>query len=347
MGHRRVTKFSHRVNRVRHREYICDIYADGTDWLPKVYAINPQLEHALWLNRIAKAYERYQWNNWQAEFVPRKGTADEGVIMMCCDYDAHDMPPASKVEMMATAGSVRGPIWQALSLTAQSGAARGPLLLRSHAGEIEGSKSLYDQFNLVVATEGTSTGVVGELWIMYDVSLYQPTLTQSVSHVGELLGTPFNAAASSDWVFAKTAVGQQGVYDPTFDIVAPSSVNLVRCFNSQNLLLPSLGKFLLRIVFVGTAFTGFAPVVSGTSSATFDDVNPSGTSTAELMSYGLNAACTQATAVVKVEVTKIWGPPSTAIVGNSAGLGFVAHFTGGTIDNYQVTAWQDSVGSTY
>jgi len=171
---------------VRHREYICDIAAT-TAFTVRSFPINPGLPQTFpWLSQIAASFEQFRMRGCLFEFLSTSSDAllstststALGTVNMATQYDvAHpDFPDKRSMLNHEFANSSKPsctfihPIECKKSRTTISE-------LYTRDGEVpDGSDPhLYDLGNFQIATEGmqASGGVLGELWVTYEVELFK------------------------------------------------------------------------------------------------------------------------------------------------------------------------------
>jgi hypothetical protein len=172
---------------VRHREYLQDI-SSTTSFTVNNYFINPGLSSSFpWLSQVASSFEEYSFRGLVYEF---KSTSSDavlssatspalGTISMATAYNSLNANFASKVEMenYEFANSDKPsvcfyhPIECKLNQTPVS-----ILYVRDNAVPNGADQRLYDLGNFQIATSGmqASGGVLGELWVTYEIELYKP-----------------------------------------------------------------------------------------------------------------------------------------------------------------------------
>lgn len=180
--------------RVRHREYLGDLFSSGT-FKNNVYRINPALKETFpWLSGLAVNFERYRFLGLCFEY--KSGSSDAlnstntalGYVVMASQYNSLATPFTNKQQMENTqfcvstkpSMSVIHPIECDPSVTPNQ-----PLYTRlSNVGPISaGDLRLYDHAQEEVAVVGMQQDDVnlGELWISYDVILYLPVLASGLA----------------------------------------------------------------------------------------------------------------------------------------------------------------------
>lgn len=191
---------------VRHREYIGDVVATK-NFSNRTYLINPGLVATFpWLSQIAEAFEVYklrgvifEYNSTSSDALLSSSTSTAlGTVVMATEYDIADTPFTNKRDMLTTQHSCSNkpsasfihPIECKRSLSVQN-----TLFTRSTAVPAGYDPRLYDFARFNIATEGMQAdgGVLGELWIVYEIEL----LKQQFSFSGLTDHFKFNAISTS------------------------------------------------------------------------------------------------------------------------------------------------------
>lgn len=171
---------------VRHREFIADVKATQSFTL-KSYLIQPGIDDTFpWLSQIANSYEQYKLRGVIFEF---KSTSSDallstststalGSVSMSTDYDVADLPPTSKKQMLNfefSNSSKPSCTFMHPIECKKSQSAQYMLYTRSTVVPAGFDQRLYDFARFNIATEGMQAdgGVLGELWVTYEVELYK------------------------------------------------------------------------------------------------------------------------------------------------------------------------------
>lgn len=155
--------------------------------IPLNLPINPgQVSCFPWLSTIAKQYEKYCFKSLQFVYKPEvtqfnPTSSALGKVMLSCDYDAADPPPASKQQVEDTDPHVDGMPYEKISffLDPSELHKNSDAKFVRPAGLPGGSDiKTYDCGNLYVSNQGqTGNGVnLGELHVVYTVELSVPIL---------------------------------------------------------------------------------------------------------------------------------------------------------------------------
>lgn len=241
---------------IRHREYIGDIVASQA-FNVQSFLINPGLSQTFpWLSQMAGSYEQYklrgvlfEFNSTSSDALLSTATSTAlGTVIMSTDYDVADSPPSDKRQMLNSEWSSSSkpsctfihPIECKKSLTAQN-----VLYTRTALAVPAGfDQRLYDFARFNIATEGMQAngGVLGELWVTYEISFMKQQLNYSgqADHfrlTGSTGGAPLSLGVRSSIVAGGTLGG------------------VINGLGTAYSFPPQLGsgKFLLNYVVSGTS----------------------------------------------------------------------------------------------
>lgn len=163
--------------RMSRREYITDITPQA-GWSVFKLAINPGDSYSFpWLSGVARNFEKYVINKLTIEYKTGQSSIIPGKIQMGPDFDPSDPSPMSKKELLTYTLACDGPVWQNFSLDIPKGYLMNQkkYYVRSH-GESVNDLKLYDACNIFIGSDANSTELsyLGEIWINYDITLYEP-----------------------------------------------------------------------------------------------------------------------------------------------------------------------------
>lgn len=193
--------------RVTHEEYIGDVIGPATTdprsaFASQVYGINPGDAGTFpWLATLANSFEEYTWNRVafcykttsSDAIVAAAGTSAMGVIVMATQYNSNNPPFTSRQQMELYQGSMS--VKPSLSACHYVECRRNltpyqTLYIRANQhflnDTVLGPLQNYDVGQFTIATCNTNGGVLGELWVKYDVTLKKPKLS--------LINQPFLSA---------------------------------------------------------------------------------------------------------------------------------------------------------
>lgn len=176
----------HKTNQtitIRHKEYLGPISGSTAFQVQKTYSINPGLAATFpWLSGIAGQFEQYTIKGMVFQYVPTSGSftgnsSALGVVMIQTAYRATEDPPIDKQELLneywstevvANCGTIH-PI--------ECNPKENPFQVHYVRSEVSppGEILMYDLAKTFVATQGMdNTGVVGDLWVTYEIELKKP-----------------------------------------------------------------------------------------------------------------------------------------------------------------------------
>jgi hypothetical protein len=186
--------------RIRHREYFSDITGSADAFGVRAFIpVNPaNSEMFPWLSAIATRFESYKFHSLKVCYEPLVPTSTYGVILMAIDYDATDLPPSTKQQMMSYDGAVRGSVWLEVGLNStKANLQKIPLkFCLDHSPNASQDLKLYNVGSLIIAMAGTlDTTVKGELYVDYDVELTTPSL-EAADTVFKIQYTGLNSASA-------------------------------------------------------------------------------------------------------------------------------------------------------
>jgi hypothetical protein len=167
---------------ITHREYVADI-SGSNDFSVLGFSINPGLQNLFpWLSKIAVNYETYKFLKLAFHYETAVSTTTGGSMMLAADYDAYDATPTDKRQLMSYAHAERSAAWQESCFTCRPGDLTK--FVKDHyvrTDEEKGDLKTYDIGNFFMATQGTPSGEMGELYVSYTIQLSTPQLSAPVS----------------------------------------------------------------------------------------------------------------------------------------------------------------------
>lgn len=252
-----------RITRVKHREYIGDIFSSSSFALTQ-YSINPGLTGTFpWLASVASNYECYRLKGMLFEFKSMSSDALNstntalGSVIMATQYNAADSPFISKQQMENYEFAQSCKPSQCMLHYIECARNSNPLTeLYVRSGSVPQGQSpqLYDIGSFQIATQGMqATNVnLGELWVTYDVELLKPKLVQgqygdSIYYYHGYIGS---GASSSNYF--------SGI------VTAPAS-NLNILTGSATITFPSniiAGNYAITYQILGTSGTCVTPSIT-------------------------------------------------------------------------------------
>jgi len=166
----------------RHREYVGDVPPSITFSLSS-YQINPgNIKLFNWLANLAGAFEEYQILGMIVEYKPLVSAVSEnaiGAVVIASEYNPSKPNFANKVSMenyeYAVSCAPHHSMFHAIECDPKLTTIPHKQVLLGSIPSGEDPR-LYNWANLQVATQGqaNTTGVIGELWITYEIACFKP-----------------------------------------------------------------------------------------------------------------------------------------------------------------------------
>jgi hypothetical protein len=136
---------------------------------------------------IATRYESYKFKKLNFEYVPRVATSLSGTVILSVDFDANDPGPDTKAEQLTYDGTVCGPVWSGCKYSCTKANMQKFAEKFTRAGILTDSDLKTTDVGVLYAAVvgcynpvGTEyTGVLGELWVEYEVELSTPQLEEA------------------------------------------------------------------------------------------------------------------------------------------------------------------------
>lgn len=253
---------------VTHAEYLGDLVS-STGFVINTYPVNPGMSSFLvWLSGIAASFEEYDLHGMvvifkstssNAIFSSASSTA-LGTVIIATQYDPLDEVFPNKLQMLnyqyATSANPSSDIIHPIEC-ANSQTTIPHRYVRSEPVPVGADIRLYDWGRLCIATTGMQVagGVIGEIWISYQVELFKPKLP-----VGLL---------SSDAYYAHYTIAGALAATP-FGVVTQIQDDIPLLISGTTITFPAsltAATFFLCYQVTGTAAVINGPVISATSGA--------------------------------------------------------------------------------
>jgi len=107
-------------------------------------------------------------------FESEVATTQAGSVLFAFDYNATDSSPASKVAMMGYKGATKTVPWLDMVCTLDAREQSAPLWVRSANVPSGQDIKTYDPAVFFIAQTGLGSVTVGDIWVEYDISLFDP-----------------------------------------------------------------------------------------------------------------------------------------------------------------------------
>jgi hypothetical protein len=230
--------------RVRHREYVADVSTSGTTFEVTSFSLNPGLSASFpWLSCLAQLYESYVFHDLRIIYETQKSASTDGTVMLAVDFDATDVDPANKQQLMSYHNAVRSAVWQECMFVCSREDLKKLPQRYVRMGDLAANQDVktYDVGNLFAAVQGLSSSGIGELYVEYDVELITPQLDPNarldalcavITGAGSVSkSAPFGSAATKEGGLAVSAV-------------------------SSTLTFSRVGQYLVTLNYTGSSLVG-------------------------------------------------------------------------------------------
>jgi hypothetical protein len=266
--------------RFAHREFVGD-FDGGAAFSVTGAPVNPGIPEMFpWLSYIALVYESYRFHRCKFILVPLQPATQTGQMFAVVDYDAADVAPGSKYEMLNKKGATACAVWMSLELAlhAVDERALGRQRYVRH-GSLADNLDIktYDVGNLFVGSQGlASTVSTFSLFVEYDVELFVPDF--SVSTI---------AGAMSVKLYALSGISKTAIFGTAGTQQIAGGLDVEADGNTLTFNRP--GQYLVSTQISGTGITDdAAPAVSGTATSTvLQNVFANGTGTKGALEYAV------------------------------------------------------------
>nr|AAT00607.2 coat protein [Cymbidium ringspot virus] len=196
-----------------------------------LYRINPANAVLFpWLQTLASNFDQYVFNNLRLQYVPMCATTETGRVAIYFDKDSQDLEPVDRVELANMRHLTETAPWCEASL--QVPVDRVKRFMNDNSTV---DPKLIDLGQVGLATYGgPGTGVVGDLFIHYTVTFYEPQPSSG------LIETDQSGTGSAD--------------------AGPVLVSVVGTATTTTLTFRSPGTYLVMMVQRALTFTGVTPI---------------------------------------------------------------------------------------
>lgn len=290
---------------LRRKEYVGDVVGSVGLTVTK-YSVNPGLSSPyIWGSQIANNYEEYDTMYMAFHYEPEAPTSVTGVVIIAFDFDAADVAPTTKQQLLTFADNVRVSPWLPASLVLKVAdlRKRGRLFVRNGAIASTDIKT-YDLGNVYVATVGqANTNSLGEFWIGYHHQLDVPTTSTALYALSGLVVDPASGTSKTNFY---------GTTSTVFGAVAVVASSMTLTFNQ-------VGQFLVVMYLTGTSvttptFTGTATITTSVASAGTAPTNSVSTFSVVVTAAGQTVVWTDGGSSTVTDVTTYISPMLSSVV---------------------------------
>jgi hypothetical protein len=252
--------------RVAHHEFLGDV-SSSTTFFASQYPINPGLQSTFpWLSTVASAFQEYELNGLVFYFKSTSANALNSVntalgqIIGACQYNPYLPPPISKVEMLGLSSASDGKPSESNIYPVETKADMS--LFRSKLvrfGAVADDLAKYDHANFFLGAAGSqAVATVGELHIVYDITLKKPKL--------------WTGNVGSNWYYqAVSGASSVGVNTPLGTVRTERVNNLGVVATATSLTIPATVAVAGTCYHVRLSWTGVAAMAITYPSVSFSN----------------------------------------------------------------------------
>jgi hypothetical protein len=189
------------------------------------YSLNPGLLSTFpWLSQTAENFEAYRFRKLCVEYLSSSPSSIAGAICIAPDYNSADSAPVSFQQLEQYQDAYRDLVWSdgLCIINSRAMGMLGPdryIRLGALAPNLD--LKTYDVAVLNVGTTGQSnTNQIGELWVNYDVELFEPTSFNTANATS--FGSLYNSSGAG--VVTTSLLGTNPVSSGRILITAASNV---------------------------------------------------------------------------------------------------------------------------
>lgn len=165
--------------RVQHREMMTEIKSTGGDNMD-VFTTNLNPGILPWCAAMADAWDKYRFHSVKFQFEPTVATSAVGNFYMAFDGPMKDVLPETPGDLMTLENASVDRIWTPSTFKVPSRHLGKRRLVRDSA--LAGKEPMdYDAGRLVFGVSGAAAGVIGALYIEYDVEFFEPSSSVAIA----------------------------------------------------------------------------------------------------------------------------------------------------------------------
>lgn len=204
---------------MRHRELVSPIYSSSTvgAFQSQKFTLNPGLPLTFpWLSGISAVFESWKPNGITFEYKALSGTSINstntalGEVVMAPQYNPYAIDPTTLVQLEGYSDSVVSvPFDNALcGIECRKSNRQSDALLVRNSNVASfgstGADSLFDLCDFIIATAGCpgANVLLGELWVIYDIELWNPIIPRFPAGVPKSFQAQFGPSSQIAIVFS-------------------------------------------------------------------------------------------------------------------------------------------------
>lgn len=251
---------------VTHCEFISVVSSAGTFTATRI-PVNPGLGSTFaWLSNVASNYDRYRFRKLAFYYVPAVSTAQAGRMCLAFSFDANQPLPTTNQQMFSICPNDEETLWQELAISVPCvdktkyyvrTVGTNPNMVSPNGGSFVQDLKTTDPGVLFYSTNYASDSNCGELYVSYEIELFDPTAAGS-NPTGELS----SSTSSITSIFPTPGTTQLGT------AIADTNISNAFAFTAG-------GTYLVTLKIVGTVVTNTAPTLTALTGA-LTSSNPTG-----------------------------------------------------------------------
>jgi len=267
-----MTNVMPRATRISHRESLGPVTSTGTGFtvlfnLP----VNPAQSGSFpWLSNIAQQYETYSPRKGKKKgkrlhairylYTPSCSTATAGTVCMATNYDATEAAFSSLVQMENYRGASRCSTWEEMSHDLEVDAMRDYNRHYCRPGAAPASTDIktYDVGNFQLAVSGVAAGQIGELFVEYDIDLFDPRVQVPI---GQSLPMAHIVSGAAGTATAAAPLGSTAAV-----IRAGSNIPGLTAAG-VTLTIPPVGRYLVASIYASGTISTSPTLAAGANAA--------------------------------------------------------------------------------
>lgn len=256
---------------VRHKEFVCEVSGSIAYTVQRQFSLNPGVAGTFpWLSQVAAQYTEYRIKGMVYHYIPTSGDAVAstnaalGSVMLQTSYRANEPAPTSKVELLNEFWASEGKPSVSFVHPIECDPKENPFniqYVRTSAVAATDNILLYDLGTTTLATSGQQidSGVLGDLWVTYEIELRKPRLS---NFSGD--DTESSLAVATSNINSTTPMGTNVVLSGTY--MNGSSVSSTAFTVGAG----NVGVFQMTLVYQATTAATFTSMaISGSGSAVY------------------------------------------------------------------------------
>jgi len=220
------------------------------------FALNPGLQKTLpWGFAIANQFEKWLMRRMKYVWEPRCPDTTVGSVLMVCDYDSRDTAYSTYTQAANAAGSIEKNPYKRIDLNINPKMTQtiNKMMVRAAGQPSNTDIRMYDAgvMYLFFLNESSSTPIVGDLFVEYELELYQPVGAQN-STPSLVCWDHSEFKYNGSFCVPQTQFGN-GAFRPTVVNQSSSSTAVVWSLSAG---VENQGQYMIVLATIGFTTTG-------------------------------------------------------------------------------------------